>query len=61
MLQKDLLMQWRGIRRNIELGLEIQGVSAAKRQVVVKDLREWCHLKGFADHLGLHEMFSSEG
>ena len=50
MLQKDLLMPWRSIRRNVELGLEIQGVAAAKRQAVAKDLLDRCHLHGFADH-----------
>ena len=54
-------MQWHSIRRNIELGLEIQGVTAAKHQAAAKDLLEWCHLKRFADHQGLHRMFSSEG
>jgi NitT/TauT family transport system ATP-binding protein len=42
MLQKDLLMPWRSIRRNVELGLEIQAVA--------KDLLDRCHLQGFADH-----------
>ena len=50
MLQKDLLMPWRSIRRNVELGLEIQGVPAATRQKVALDLLDRCHLNGYADH-----------
>ncbi|MFK0314226.1 ABC transporter ATP-binding protein [Pseudomonas sp. NPDC090233] len=50
MLQKDLLMPWRSIRRNVELGLEIQGMPAAQRKVIAKDLLKRCHLQGFADH-----------
>jgi len=50
MLQKDLLMPWRSIRRNVELGLEIQGVPSATRQKVALDLLDRCHLNGFADH-----------
>ena len=50
MLQKDLLMPWRSIRRNVELGLEIQGMAAAQRKVIAEDLLNRCHLQGFADH-----------
>lgn len=50
MLQKDLLMPWRSIRRNVELGLEIQGMPAARRQPIAEDLLKRCHLQGFADH-----------
>ncbi len=50
MLQKDLLMPWRSIRRNVELGLEIQGIPAAQRKVIAEDLLNRCHLQGFADH-----------
>jgi NitT/TauT family transport system ATP-binding protein len=50
MLQKDLLMPWRSIRRNIELGLEIQGMPAAQRQTIAENLLNRCHLQGFADH-----------
>lgn len=50
MLQKDLLMPWRSIRRNVELGLEIQGVDAASRASVANELLERCHLKGFTEH-----------
>lgn len=50
MLQKDLLMPWRSIRRNVELGLEIQGMAASQRKVIAEDLLKRCHLQGFADH-----------
>jgi NitT/TauT family transport system ATP-binding protein len=50
MLQKDLLMPWRSIRRNVELGLEIQGMAAAQRKSIAEDLLDRCHLQGFADH-----------
>ncbi|WP_281869128.1 ABC transporter ATP-binding protein [Pseudomonas sp. BR1R-5] len=50
MLQKDLLMPWRSIRRNVELGLEIQGMPASQRKVIAEDLLMRCHLQGFADH-----------
>lgn len=50
MLQKDLLMPWRSIRRNVELGLEIQGVAAAQRRAVAERLIDKCHLAGFGDH-----------
>jgi NitT/TauT family transport system ATP-binding protein len=50
MLQKDLLMPWRSIRRNVELGLEIQGMAASERKAIAEDLLGRCHLQGFADH-----------
>ena len=50
MLQKDLLMPWRSIRRNVELGLEIQGMAKEQRKVIAEDLLNRCHLQGFADH-----------
>lgn len=50
MLQKDLLMPWRSIRRNVELGLEIQGMAGAERAAIAEDLLNRCHLHGFADH-----------
>ncbi|NIE74267.1 ABC transporter ATP-binding protein [Pantoea sp. Ap-967] len=50
MLQKDLLMPWRSIRRNVELGLEIQGMAAAQRRVIADNLLARCHLQGFAEH-----------
>ena len=50
MLQKDLLMPWRTIRANVELGLEIDGVAPDERRRIAEDLLERCHLKGFGDH-----------
>lgn len=50
MLQKDLLMPWRTIRRNVELGLEIEGVNRAIRKKVAEEMIEKCHLAGFEDH-----------
>lgn len=50
MLQKDLLMPWRSIRRNVELGLEIQGMPASQRKGIAENLLARCHLQGFADH-----------
>lgn len=50
MLQKDLLMPWRSIRQNVELGLEIQGMAATERRAIAEDLLDRCHLQGFADH-----------
>ncbi|MBM3553933.1 MAG: ABC transporter ATP-binding protein [Alphaproteobacteria bacterium] len=50
MLQKDLLMPWRTIRRNVELGLEIGGVAPAERRRVAETLLDRFHLKGFGDH-----------
>ncbi len=50
MLQKDLLMPWRSIRRNIELGLEIEGRPAAERRDIADAMLEKCHLAGFGDH-----------
>ncbi|AOY95261.1 ABC transporter ATP-binding protein [Cupriavidus sp. USMAA2-4] len=50
MLQKDLLMPWRTIRANVELGMEIDGVPAAERRRVADELLARCHLKGFEQH-----------
>ncbi|MBB4821988.1 NitT/TauT family transport system ATP-binding protein [Pseudomonas alcaligenes] len=50
MLQKDLLMPWRSIRRNIELGLEIEGRPARERRAAAEQMLQKCHLDGFADH-----------
>lgn len=50
MLQKDLLMPWRSIRRNIELGLEIDGRAAGERRAIAEEMLEKCHLAGFAEH-----------
>ena len=50
MLQKDLLMPWRTIRENVELGLEIQGAGSGVRRERALKLLERCHLSGFSDH-----------
>jgi NitT/TauT family transport system ATP-binding protein len=50
MLQKDLLLPWRSIRENAELGLEIRGVPASKRHEKAKALLAKCHLGAFANH-----------
>ncbi len=50
MLQKDLLMPWRTIAQNIELGLELRGIAAAQRREVSSQLIEQCHLTGFGNH-----------
>jgi NitT/TauT family transport system ATP-binding protein len=50
MLQKDLLLPWRNILRNVEFGLEARPVSKAERRE--RALRELarCKLTGFAGH-----------
>ena len=50
MLQKDLLMPWRTIRSNVELGMEIDGAPAAQRHAVAEELLAKCHLKGYEHH-----------
>jgi NitT/TauT family transport system ATP-binding protein len=50
MLQKDLLLPWRRIRENVELGIEIRGMSAAERRERANKLLDRCHLTGFGDH-----------
>jgi NitT/TauT family transport system ATP-binding protein len=50
MLQKDLLLPWRSIRENAELGLEIRGVASSERRVRAKALLAKCHLSAFEDH-----------
>jgi NitT/TauT family transport system ATP-binding protein len=50
MLQKDLLMPWRSIVSNVELGMEIRGVPRAERTARALALLERCHLKGFESH-----------
>jgi NitT/TauT family transport system ATP-binding protein len=50
MLQKDLLLPWRSIRENAELGLEIRGVSASQRKEKARALLAKCHLGAFEDH-----------
>jgi NitT/TauT family transport system ATP-binding protein len=50
MLQKDLLLPWRSIRENAELGLEIRGVPVAQRREKAKALLGKCHLRAFENH-----------
>ncbi|MAK90173.1 MAG: ABC transporter ATP-binding protein [Oleibacter sp.] len=50
MLQKDLLMPWRNIRKNVEVGMQIAGVPKAERLQVASEMLEKCHLKGFENH-----------
>ena len=50
MLQKDLLLPWRSIRENAELGLEIRGVAASQRRERARALLARCHLGAFENH-----------
>jgi NitT/TauT family transport system ATP-binding protein len=50
MLQKDLLLPWRTIRRNVELGLEIRKVASNERKARALELLAKTHLSKFADH-----------
>ncbi len=50
MLQKDLLLPWRTIRENAELGLEIRGTAASERRGRALELLVKCHLGGFENH-----------
>ncbi|WP_175834442.1 ABC transporter ATP-binding protein [Burkholderia anthina] len=50
MLQKDLLMPWRTIAENVELGMQIRGVPRGERRAKSAILLERCHLKGFESH-----------
>jgi NitT/TauT family transport system ATP-binding protein len=50
MLQKDLLLPWRSIRENAELGLEIRGVAGGERRQRALELLTKCHLGGFENH-----------
>ena len=47
MLQKDLLMPWRTISENVELGLELRGVKPDQRRQISDRLLAQCHLQGF--------------
>jgi len=49
MLQKDLLLPWRTIQANVELGQEIQGVPAERRRKVSRELIAKYHLSEFED------------
>ena len=50
MLQKDLLLPWRSIRENAELGLEIRGVPPTQRRERARALLARCHLSAFESH-----------
>jgi NitT/TauT family transport system ATP-binding protein len=50
MLQKDLLLPWRSIVRNVEFGLEARGVSRADRRARAMAELERCKLADFANH-----------
>jgi NitT/TauT family transport system ATP-binding protein len=50
MLQKDLLLPWRTIRKNVEFGLEARPVKAAQRKARALEELKRCRLEGFADH-----------
>ncbi|MFO1158620.1 MAG: ABC transporter ATP-binding protein [Reyranellaceae bacterium] len=50
MLQKDLLLPWRTIVENVELGQEIQGVTGVERRQRALDLLAKCRLSDFVDH-----------
>ncbi len=49
MLQKDLLLPWRSIRENVEVGLEIRNVPAAERRLRALALLEKIHLEEFVN------------
>ncbi|MDX6259260.1 MAG: sulfonate transport system ATP-binding protein [Kribbellaceae bacterium] len=48
--QSDTLMPWRDVLRNVELPLQVQGVSAAKRKQVATELIHRVGLAGFEKH-----------
>ncbi|WP_221795686.1 ABC transporter ATP-binding protein [Oceanobacter mangrovi] len=50
MLQKDLLMPWRTIEKNVEVGLEIAGMPKAERRAIATEMLGKCHLAGFEKH-----------
>ena len=50
MLQKDLLLPWRTIVENVELGQEIQGAPGRERRQRALDLLAKCRLSDFVDH-----------
>jgi NitT/TauT family transport system ATP-binding protein len=55
MLQKDLLLPWRTVLENAELGLEIRGVGARERRDRAQALLLKCHLSGF-EHNYPHQL-----
>ena len=50
MLQKDLLLPWRTIEKNVAFGLESRGFSTAECQEIAIARLDECHLHGFADY-----------
>jgi NitT/TauT family transport system ATP-binding protein len=49
MLQKDLLLPWRTIRKNVEFGQEIRGLDAAERRKRSEHFLAKYHLSDFAN------------
>ncbi len=49
MLQKDLLLPWRTVRGNVELGLEIRGVPAGERRERSSAFLRQCRIADFAE------------
>jgi len=50
MLQKDLLLPWRTIVKNVEFGLEARGVPRKERRERAMAELARCHLAGFENH-----------
>lgn len=50
MLQRDELLEWRTIERNVLLGLEIKGALNGQSRGYAMELLEKCGLAGFAGH-----------
>ena len=50
MLQKDLLLPWRTISENVQLGMEMRGQSRAERAETAQRLLKQFHLADFGDH-----------
>ncbi|MFF2447088.1 ABC transporter ATP-binding protein [Neobacillus sp. NPDC058068] len=50
MTQKDNLLPWRTVRKNVEIGLEVQGVSRSEREKICKRYIEMVGLEGFEKH-----------
>lgn len=48
--QKDTLMPWRNIERNIEMPLEVRGIQKNERQRIAGELIQKVGLKGFEKH-----------
>ena len=49
MLQKDLLLPWRSIRRNVEFGLEARGLTKQERAARIERELRRCRLTEYAD------------